>query len=488
MSLPVLHLIIDDQGELPRFAAEFADVQRFGDLLRRRRSMVAAINELADASGLEPPLRLPEDERQLLRTLSARGSDRRLFLILPTCLASTAADADAVLFLRKLALLTEPTSLWRGRVPSGAVVIDEAGLAEYLQLPAEATERWRQHQSARLPAIDDGLRLADLREPTALLEYLSGSFAARHFNEVTQERWVVVKRSSDVDKMRREYRYYGLLPERLQPYFVQPFDFAEDEGGASYRMHRILVPDLAVQWIHHAFSPEQFDRLLEQLMRFVDEREVRAVGDDRGREIADHLYGAKVEERITAFLATDVGRDTDALLAAGGRRGGLRSLQQRYNALRASLEQDRAFGHLAITHGDLCFSNVLFNPAGRSVHLIDPRGADTVDELFSDPYYDLAKLSHSICGGYDLIVAEQTRPAIGQGLELGLVADHEPDPELPELFRTRLAERGFDPTLVRLYEASLFLSMLPLHIDEPTRVLALALRGAQILDQLESTQ
>ena len=35
--------------------------------------------------------------------------------------------------------------------------------------------------------------------------------------------------------------------------------------------------------------------------------------------------------------------------------------------------------------------------------LIDSKGGTEREQLWMDPYYDLAKLSHSICGGYDFL-------------------------------------------------------------------------------------
>ena len=54
-----------------------------------------------------------------------------------------------------------------------------------------------------------------------------------------------------------------------------------------------------------------------------------------------------------------------------------------------------------------------------------------------------------------------------------------------ELFRESLESAGIDIRLIRLYEASLFLSMLPLHMDRPKKVLGFILNAIAILDSLE---
>ena len=54
-----------------------------------------------------------------------------------------------------------------------------------------------------------------------------------------------------------------------------------------------------------------------------------------------------------------------------------------------------------------------------------------------------------------------------------------------KIFRDRLEENGYDYLRVRLYEASLFLSMLPLHMDYPHKVFGFILNVCRILKEIE---
>ncbi len=56
------------------------------------------------------------------------------------------------------------------------------------------------------------------------------------------------------------------------------------------------------------------------------------------------------------------------------------------------------------------------------------------------------------------------------------------------MFLDRVERSGFDRELVRLCEASLFISMLPLHIDRSRKVLGFGINAANILDALENGQ
>lgn len=465
-------------------------VQSFGDLLRRRERLSTTVRRLAADAGL-PEVTHARTHQDLAAVgdVARRHPEDELHLVLPSHLAPTADPRDAALFLRKLALFGEPVGLWQDEQPLAVAVLDRAGLLAYVAAVTSGGEQERERfvhdHVAGLPPVQDALGLADLRGVAAALEFLSGSFSARHFNEVAQDRYQVVKRSRDRDKIRREHAYYGLLPETMQPHFLQPFGFSEDAEGASYRTRRLFVPDLAVQWVHRVFTPEQFEAMLARLLHFVAERPRREVGRVAARAVADELYVGKTRRRIDDLLARPAGREVDATLEAGGVAGGVRRLQERHESMYERMARQRRESELCVSHGDLGFSNVLYSPSTQDFQLIDPRGADTEDELYSDVLYDVAKLSHSVLGSYDMLVAGLFELLHDEELRLVLRLDPESPAGLREQFAHALAGHGFDLRRVRLCEAALFLSMLPLHLDVPKRVVAFALVARNILDELE---
>jgi hypothetical protein len=80
---------------------------------------------------------------------------------------------------------------------------------------------------------------------------------------------------------------------------------------------------------------------------------------------------------------------------------------------------------------------------------------------------------------FDLTLATD----LGPELSLSIAA---PIGEMQQAFRDRLLKAGFDLKLIRIYEASLFLSMAPLHIDAPSKVTAFLINAHQIMEELES--
>ncbi len=63
----------------------------------------------------------------------------------------------------------------------------------------------------------------------------------------------------------------------------------------------------------------------------------------------------------------------------------------------------------AFIHGDLCFSNMLYDSRMRGIKVIDPRGVDEDGQrmIYGSQLYDVAKLAHSVLGLYDHILAGQ---------------------------------------------------------------------------------
>ena len=137
-----------------------------------------------------------------------------------------------------------------------------------------------------------------------------------------------------------------------------------------------------------------------------------------------------------------------------------------------------------LMHGDLCFSNVLYDPHSGVIRLIDARGSfGTPPGIFGDQKYDLAKLVHSTVGQYDYFIAGLFSVAkVGAGsyrLQISRRANYA---LLKGLTTELIAEMGYDFNFIFLITGTLFLSMTPLHSDSPERQLALYLHGLQLVN------
>ncbi len=137
-----------------------------------------------------------------------------------------------------------------------------------------------------------------------------------------------------------------------------------------------------------------------------------------------------------------------------------------------------------IGHGDVFFANMLYSKEVNLLRLIDPKGALNEEELWMNPYYDIAKLSHSICGNYDFFNTGAYDISLNKNMEFELNI-HFNNSVYKALFKEYIKNAGYDYKLVRIYEISLFLSMLPLHIDNLNKTFGFILNAINILEEIK---
>ncbi len=140
---------------------------------------------------------------------------------------------------------------------------------------------------------------------------------------------------------------------------------------------------------------------------------------------------------------------------------------------------------ISFIHGDFFLGNILYDPSSNILKCIDPRGSFGKTSSFGDHKYDVAKLRHSFHGLYDYIVSDLFSVE-GNGNTWNLKFFTSPELEdVRHYFDRELAANKFDLFSVGLIEALLFLSMPPLHKDNPKRQLAMYLRGIELINNLE---
>ena len=484
LATSALEVIFDDTSAVPAGLRALVGVDRFGELVFQRRSRLEAMRaaaEAAEASLLH--LRDEGDCAALIERLR-EAEDDRLFLFCPSHLIDV-SGADLITFLRQVRY--SPMGLHipveGGRDRRGWTLMRGPALKAFLVKRSDGdVAGFYDDAGDTLAEVRGRLELIDVSNERTLLDFLSGQFDARHFNSIEHDDFTVTKRSADRGKLRREFDFYHLMPPSIQMFLVQPFDFQDDGKTASYRMERIAIPDMALQWVHGAFQAEEFERFLKHIFHFVEMRPAKKVSKADSAAVRQALYVDKVTSRIEELKRLPNYPKLAPLLERAC--GGVDTLVERYLAALAKRIRRFPSGGLVAGHGDLCFSNILYSKTNQYLKLIDPRGAAGEQDIYSDPYYDVAKLSHSILGGYDLINHDKFDIAVDEALGLRLSFETRPPPWARTQFTNSLDGAGFDPDLTRLCEASLFISMLPLHMDRPRKVLGFALRAQMILNEL----
>ena len=489
MSRPVT-VIYDDRRTPPPDIDAIIGATRFSDILRKRVSLGEEVRRGSVAGGAVDLFHLiDERDARHLAELIEDSQANRIFLRLPSFLMPTrpgglAAIIDKGRYVLQSMLLAP---VFEDEAASILTASDAIALlrardgAEVRELVIDL--------AASHPTMLDHFDFVDLRRPEVFLGFMGEATEARHFNATARVGRIFRKTSSNRVKMAKEYGFFHVVPETLQCFLLPTFNFSEDDERAGYSMERINVPDAALQFIHLAFDEPSFTTLVDHFFEFIHARPIKELGAAGVREQATRDILGKMDERLEEFLASECGRQLNGLLEAAGPLGGLRPMQQRAGALlREAIRRDPSTA-LAVGHGDPCFSNILFDRRIGLFRLIDPRGARTLDEAWMHPLYDLAKFSHSVMGGYDFVNNDLFDCSINEQLRLQLTL-HEGGPPAwcHDILRARLEAAGYSQFVIRAYELSLFMSMLPLHMDHPRKLAGFALIACKLIQDLEAAR
>ena len=267
-------------------------------------------------------------------------------------------------------------------------------------------------------------------------------FSTRHFNttEVVGNR---VRKTGEARKIQAELNWYRRVPAEVRMYCPQ----VQKASANSYLMEYLPAPSLAEIYVFGMKDMSWWQNVLTQILDFVSICSKKEPGPST--VVYDHMFLSKAYTRHqeSPWYST---------------------YQQL--AITHMNYLSRLSTKVSVIHGDLCFSNVLYDSRSDSIKVIDPRGLNSVgkESIYGSFLYDLAKIYHSLFGGYDFIVAG--RP-------------FKRNPKLINWFEREVERRfsiGTQP--LRILTGLLFTTMVPLHIEESReRARRLHERGIDII-------
>ena len=258
----------------------------------------------------------------------------------------------------------------------------------------------------------------------------------------------------------------------------------ENEKFASVEMELYGYANLAETFIYGSNNLEDWYNIIESLLKVHQVFEKYTEPTDK--EEFQEIYVNKTEQRLADIK--DKNPQMDAMMQIEYitiNNVHYKNYPLLKDILFEKLNKLVAYDKRTIVHGDYCFSNILFDPMHYIFKLIDPRGRFKSQTIYGDPRYDIAKLRHSIVGLYDFIVAglyrlndcndnryefQVSTPILTERLE----------PFFDEL----VVEYGYDRKEIKLIEALLFLTMIPLHSDDSKRQQAFYLTAIKKLNEV----
>jgi hypothetical protein len=388
----------------------------------------------------------------------------------------------ASLSFKKLAYVDEPFGVLNDKRAAAAMFPNVATYINFCMTVMSGQKAWDVVRNMKDTFDIQGL--VDIGIIGNFIQCITGNFDSRYYNVLEGNEYILIKSSSNINKIKAEYSFYHLLPEDMKFWFVMPFNYRESDDSANYTMERLHMTDLAVKWVHGSMDECEFEGLMDKYFFFFKSRHVKSCSDQQYRDIANALYIDKVKSRVSGFKQRNEYEKIKTFLETSEDLD-IDKLVEKYLYLKGKVEDKVNYPkEIVIGHGDPCFANALYNKSTKTLKFIDPVGALSEEELWTNPYYDIAKLSHSVCGGYDFFNNGIFDIKIGPSLSLCLEIPFD-NSDFIKIFKRKVEENGFNYLSVRIYEASLFLSMLPLHIDNPHKVMGFILNARNILEEIE---
>lgn len=270
---------------------------------------------------------------------------------------------------------------------------------------------------------------------------------ARGFNSISYTNGFVEKKSKDWFKMYAEYNWLknaNKISNNINTPYVKEFN--SDGEYASYKIEYKDFISLSDKFVFGRFNLDDETKVISRLLGEIKNNSYHLIEDD--------FISKKLKERFD-----EISKD----------------LIEKYS-LNNIYQKTYLFFHkktmkYGFFHGDICYSNILFNNIDNTFYLIDPRGyldKSLGFSLVGPQNYDLYKIAHSYVCGYDRIIA------------------------FNEVFSYELIKKRFDVfcNLSKLDEAELkygliqlFISMIPLHYNNSIRQDSFA-RMVNILNNL----
>lgn len=303
----------------------------------------------------------------------------------------------------------------------------------------------------------------------------------RAFNELRVEDGIVHKTGSPARKIQAEGLWFKNIPNTLRKFTPQLIDqYIDEHQAAHYKLEYLPNIPLNELFVHGKNTAAEWNGLFGLVRSFFQKAKLQ-LPDIENQKVQEEFLSLIREKTFLRLNQYALENQIDLHRPTIYRNTNLPSLNDIcHECIKKLLVLQNYHG---VLHGDLCFSNILYDSRAFQIKVIDPRGMNTQGEftIYGDQKYDLAKLTHSVIGLYDHIIAG--RYILLEDLTTGAVElKFDTDQRINEIqenfikfeFIEDLTIQQIMPLVILL-----FMSMLPLHADQKDRqkaMLANALR------------
>ena len=299
------------------------------------------------------------------------------------------------------------------------------------------------------------------------------SDSSRVFNSIKMDSTGsrIIKSSENIDKIQSEIKWFQALPEDLKTY-TPSFSPINELNG--YSLQFLPGPTVAENWIsgndddvYWGLVFEACTSLLSSFNSYVDSSKSNLM-----KELFIDKFDNRLEELSEIY-------EIRQILEGNTKVNGIKTpnLNRVRDQLHTTLSSLLDRTPSTVMHGDLFFGNLILDRRMRDIYCFDPRGFHIKNGIYGNQIYDLAKMSHSIDGSFDLIAANlfSLNSSVGSiDFTLADSTGERAQDMAREWLRDYTAESTeLDQDTINFLGSTLLLSATPLHYDSRKRQMGL---------------
>lgn len=313
--------------------------------------------------------------------------------------------------------------------------------------------------------------------------------AARSFNsiQIDEQRGILSKTSENREKLIDEIKWYLRMPNKLQYLLPRIYSYSLERLNPYVSMEYYGYHTLHESLLYGDLSLSRWKEIFEKLLFVISDMETFKV-EGRKDEIRLSMKNIYIDKTIMRLEKLRLQKEfagffTDEIVINGKNYFSidfyLKELPKLVEKILIEKCDDVSFN---IIHGDLCFTNILIEDTYNFMRFIDPRGKFGAFDIYGDSRYEMAKLLHTLEGNYDAIIEDMFEITVNKTVINYNV--HSRNEKIYHIFCEVFKEKLIDLRSIQLIEATLFLSMIPLHQDSLTRQYAMLATGIKIFDEI----
>ncbi|WP_152418647.1 hypothetical protein [Halorubrum distributum] len=302
------------------------------------------------------------------------------------------------------------------------------------------------------------------------IEYLN----TRGFNHlhVDKDKFIVKKQSDNTEILSPEIRWYDNLPADMKPLIPHVLNYSTEEDPY-IKLEFVGYPKASDLYLYGGHDIHIWKTIFSSILDIVDRfRSHKAESANMAASAREEMFLNKTISRLSQ--ASDQENlqkyfESDSLTINGTEYPSVKTIATR---LEDDLKQRNLLDTFEPTliHGDLSLSNIMVDVRSHKIKLVDPRGEFGSYDIHGDYLYDLAKLTHSVCGQYEFIINDRFTVNTQDDTINYSIWNNENHDRRQNLFITLLQSRyPQEFNRIKAIESLLWLSMLPLHSDKPDR-------------------